>query len=179
MPCSAQASRPPRNEFEEILRRPKLKRQWDARKLCSPALTVATAKVLEETAATAGEPALRVVAVVASEAGVPKVHLHLSRGKRSTVATGFSFPSPRPQTKCHRCNQSGHRHNECTPTIALNPNPSAGSTFGQGNTAMVALPPPPSCSAGPSASTSAMVTTYSSSPSGGQQHPQKFMACLP
>ena len=94
MPCSAQASRPPRNEFEEILRRPKLKRQWDARKLCSPALTVATAKVLEETAATAGEPALRVVAVVASEAGVPKVHLHLSRGKRSTVATGFSFPSP-------------------------------------------------------------------------------------
>ena len=101
------------------------------------------------------------------------------QGQTFNGSNGVFFSQSRPQTKCHRCNQSGHRHNECTATIALNPNPSAGSTFGQGNTAMVALPPPPSSSAGPSASTSAMVTTYSSSPSGGQQHPQKFMACLP
>ena len=91
---------------------------------------------------------------------------------------GIFFPRPRPQAKCYRCNQPGHRHTECTATITLNPSPNNSDILGLGNTAMVTTPPPPPSSAGPSASTSTMVPTYSSPPSGGQQHPQRFIACL-
>ena len=125
--------------------------------------------------AAAEEIDLGVVAVVTAEARHPRF-ICINQGQPFNGSNEVFFPQSRPQMKCYRCNQPGHRHNECTATITLNPNPNI-NTLGQGNTAMVAPPPPPPSSAGPSASTSTMAPTYSSS-SGGQQHPRQFMTCL-
>ena len=64
--------------------------------LCLPDLRVAASKVLEETVEATGKIELGVVAVVATEARVSKVHLNRIRGNRSTVAM-FFFPQSRPQ----------------------------------------------------------------------------------
>lgn len=80
--CCSQLGRGdfPRNEHEEILRqqfveRSKLQSRRGARMLCSLALRVAEAKVLEERVAAAGEVAKGVVAVVAAIAGAPEVQV--------------------------------------------------------------------------------------------------------
>ena len=62
--------------------------------LCLPDLRVAASKVLEETVEATGKIELGVVAVVAAEARVYKVHLHRISGNRSTAAMGVSFPIP-------------------------------------------------------------------------------------
>lgn len=142
--------------------------------LWSPALRFAAAKVLEEMMASTGELALGMVTVVAAEVRAPEVQLHLIRGSRSTVVMGVSLPQSRPQEKCYSGNQLGHRHNERTATIKLNPS----WTFHQGNTAIIAPPPLLPSAADPPASVSTMAPTYSPSPSGGQQYTQQCMACL-
>ena len=79
-----------------------------------------------------------------------------NQGQPFNVSNGIFFPQSRPQIKCYRCNQPGHRHNEYTATITLNPNPN------NSKHAMVAPPPPPPSSAGPSAFTLTMAPTCSS-----------------
>ena len=64
-----------RKSFGIDLPTPKLRNRRGARTLSFPALRVAAAKVLEEMVVAAGEIELGVVAVVATEARVSKVHL--------------------------------------------------------------------------------------------------------